>query len=97
MDTAMLTQVLALASLSGVINGKERDISDTTKGKLVTACYDRAILLTEVTDYVLVTHLQIPPGELEDIHSIQAEPAAVSWGTLLARWNSGELKGHIEE
>ena len=75
MDTAMITQVLALASLSGVINGKERDISDATKGKLVTACHDRAILLTEITDYVLVTHLQIPPEELEDIHHIQAEVA----------------------
>ena len=33
----------------------------------------------------------------ERVMVIQAEPAAVSWGTLLARWNSGELKGHIEE
>jgi len=33
----------------------------------------------------------------ERVMVIQAEPAAVSWGTLLARWDSGELKGHIEE
>ena len=68
----MLTQVLALTSLSHVIGSEKRDISDITKEKLIKACYDRAILLTEITDYVLLTHLQIPSGEIGVIHSIQA-------------------------
>ena len=72
----MLTQVLALTSLSSILSNKSWGISDITKEKIIKTCYDRAILLTEITDYVFSAHLGIPVGDLAGIHSIQAEIAS---------------------
>ena len=71
----MLTQVLALTSLSSILSSKGWDISNVTKEKIIKACYDRAILLTEITDYVFSTHLGVPASDMAGIHSIQAEVA----------------------
>ena len=39
---------------------------------LVTATYDRAILLTEITRVVMTHHLKVPDGELDIISRVQS-------------------------
>ena len=50
----------------------ETVLSKATIDSLVTATYDRAILLTEIANVVLTHHLRVPDAELNIISRIKA-------------------------
>lgn len=45
-------------------------MGDATRSRLVNACFDRAILLPELHDSVLRTHLHIPVDELPAVKAV---------------------------
>ena len=85
MDPSMLASVLALSSLSPFIVPHQHGLSKKTSTTLIKECFDRAVLLLELTDYVLEYHLNVAEVELNVIHVIQTEIALALPGETLVK------------
>ena len=70
MNTQLVDAIFRLRRLRPFLVGT--GLAAATIEVLVTATYDRAILLTEITRVVMTHHLKVPDEELDIISRVQA-------------------------
>ena len=70
MDKQQVNTIFGLHCLRPFLT--ETILATATIDSLVTATYDRAILLTEIANVVLTHHLRVPDAELNTISRIKA-------------------------
>lgn len=71
MDHAFLDRIFQLTPLTNYL--RSAPLGDVTKSRLIRACYDRAVLLPELHDFVLRTHLRVPTDDVRVVETISQQ------------------------